>query len=137
LVVAMSMAAAIVVAAGCGTPHAGSATTQAVPATTRWSTTATVTCPQLGSVDVALPSGAATPPLPPEVEIRVGYQATDAQTTKVVAGGQVPGEIACGTVPFSDLTAGQVWPNDPPAGVAPADRLTGNWSVSATVKLRS
>jgi len=85
-----------------------------------------VTCPQLGSVDVALPSGAATPTLPPEVEIRVGYQATDAQTTKVVAGGQVPGEIACGRVPFNDLTAGQVWPNDPPAGVAPADRLTGN-----------
>ena len=92
----------------------------------------TVTCPQLGSVEVALPSGAATPPLPPEMELRIGYQATDAQTNKAVAGGQPPGEITCGTVPFSDLTAAQVWPGAPP-DVGPAARLTGNWVVSATV----
>ncbi len=96
---------------------------------------ATVTCADLGSVTIGLPSGLAVPPPPSGVELRVAVTATDANTGKAVSGGAAPGEISCGAVSFADLAAEQAFPPGLPAGVAPGDRLTGQWVVSAQVTL--
>jgi beta-lactamase class A len=95
----------------------------------------TVTCPDLGSLTLALPSGVASPPLPAGVQLSVSYRAIDARTGTTVTDGQPPGAVQCATVPFTDLRAADVSPGPPPAGVATGDALTGSWLVSVTVNL--
>jgi beta-lactamase class A len=95
--------------------------------------TVTVTCPNLGTMVVALPSGVTTPPLPSEVTLSVGYRGRDARTGATVSGGQVAGDIQCDPVPFTKLAASDVSGGALPPGVAPTDQLTGSWTVSVTV----
>jgi beta-lactamase class A len=89
-----------------------------------------VTCPGLGTIAVALPSGTTAEPLAPGVQVRVGFQAVDTRTHASVIGGMTAGDIDCGTVPFSRLTAAEVSPTSPPPRVAASDRLDGSWQVS-------
>jgi hypothetical protein len=96
--------------------------------------TVTVNCPDLGSLSLALPSGKVDPPVP-ELQVSVGYQATVKRTRLTVTGGQPPGEILCGSVPFPERLAPDVAPGKLPAGVRTDDRLAGNWIVSVTVKV--
>jgi hypothetical protein len=95
---------------------------------------ATVNCPDLGSLSLALPSGKVDPPVP-ELQVSVGYQATVKRTRMTVTGGQPPGEILCGSIPFPERLARDVAQGKLPAGVRPDDRLAGNWIVSVTVKV--
>ncbi|MDQ1426610.1 MAG: hypothetical protein QOK39_86, partial [Acidimicrobiaceae bacterium] len=96
---------------------------------------ANVTCPGLGTIAVALPSGTTAEPLAPDIQLRVGFQAVDTRTRALVNGGAAAGDIDCGTVPFSGLTAAEVSPapRPAPAGVAPGDHLDGSWRVSVVI----
>ena len=94
-----------------------------------------VTCPDLGSVEVALSRGVAAGPLPASVHLHVTYRATDSRSAATVIWGQPPQSMPCETVPFALLAARQVSAGTLPAGVAPSDRLTGSWLVSVTVDL--
>jgi hypothetical protein len=94
----------------------------------------TVTCPNLGSLSVALPSGKVDPPVP-ELQVSVGYQATVRRTHQTVTAGQPPGEILCATIPFPERLAPDVSPGTLPAGIRPDDWLAGNWIVSVTVRV--
>ena len=95
----------------------------------------TVSCPDVGSVEVALSRGVAVGPLPTGVHLEVGYRATDARSKKIVVGGPRPGRLVCESVPFASLAPGQVSATDHPDGVAPGDRLTGSWQVSIAVNI--
>lgn len=94
-----------------------------------------VSCPDVGSVEVALTRGVAISPLPAGVHLQVTYRATDARSGELVTGGQPAGHLVCDTVPFAALRPGEVSAGSRPAGVAAGDRLTGSWQVAVTVDL--
>ncbi|HEX3540484.1 MAG TPA: serine hydrolase [Acidimicrobiales bacterium] len=95
--------------------------------------TVVVTCPDLGTVDVSLPSGAATTPLPADVQLLVAFSAFDARTRTTVTGGAGGNGIECNPVPFTDVPAADVVAAPLPAGLDAKDRLTGAWHVTIVV----
>lgn len=108
-------------------------TARAAAAPSPTSRTATITCPDVGTIVVALPSGVTTPALSSDVQLTIGFQGRDARTGATVSDGGAPGTITCTPVPFAGLPASDVTNGALPAGVAPGDLLTGNWTVSVTI----
>src|SRR4051794_6744310 len=97
-----------------------------------------VSCPDIGQVVLAAPPAVGGQPAIPDdgvLRVHVSYTATDLRTGRSVrAGAPAPtGVTDCGTRPFTARPASQVASGSLPAGVAPSDPLTGQYSISVEV----